>query len=128
MNNLEKLIKDFEAGETLPLIGTFMMNGENCDFCAAKEFCHSDESAEMGGANTRAYWLLMEYVEPDSLEKIAADAKKSYIGYWGCQGFCCQDCPAVIDGETPSERFSGYGCDRAMAFDVFRRLNALDAS
>lgn len=127
MNNLEKLIKDFETGETLPLIGTFMASGESCGLCAARTFCNSSESDEMGCADTRAYWLIMEYVEPDSIEKIQADAKKRFTDYWGCIDCCCQDCPAMVNGKTPDERFNVDNCCQAHSLDIHRRLSELDA-
>lgn len=126
MNNLEKILRDYENGNCSPLFGIFYNKDGvfDCDDCRARGVCLDFEG---GCAETRARWLSMEYVEPDSLEKIAADAKERFIEYWGCQDFCCQDCPATIDGETPDKSFGVGDCVKAQACDILRRLRALDA-
>lgn len=59
--------------------------------------------------------------EPDTIERIRADAVKNFDKYWGCEGVCCSDCPAKVDGKKPYERYGTEVCGTAMLKDVVRR-------
>ena len=63
---------------------------------------------------------------PDTQERIDEDANKSTSEYWGCAGIDCDSCPALVDLETPSERYNTGGCQRAMVLDLLRRQRELD--
>ena len=85
-------------------------------------------------------WILPQYFPgervkrpiEDTWERLEEDVAKSYADYWGCGGLLCSECPAVVDGERPLERF---GCDEypevskcctvAKARDIVRRAKAL---
>lgn len=126
MNNLEKLLEQHQNGECEPLFGVMNQGlSEKCSLCPLDgNVCTSME--ELGCAETRARWLLAEYVEPDSWEKIEADAMKKPLYYWGCNEIdSCGDCPAKIDGETPKDRYGVVFCREAQQLDIVRRCKAL---
>lgn len=58
-------------------------------------------------------------VEPDTQEKIDADAKKICCEYWGKPQIGCDDC-------THSSHQSGISCERNMLHDILRRQRELD--
>ena len=64
----------------------------------------------------------LTHKQPDTLERIEADAMKMSSDYWGCDGAECHNCPAVVDGKKPYERYenSGY-CAAAQKLDLLRR-------
>jgi hypothetical protein len=125
MNNLEKMLQDYEATENhATLIKFFMFGGfPDCDNCYVRDFCDKDKGR--GCSATRARWLLQEHEEHDSWEKIEADAADDVVSYWGCSGVDCSECPAKIDGKRPKERFNAWGCDTAQRIDLVRRCKAL---
>lgn len=61
--------------------------------------------------------------EPDTLERIEADAIKADAEYWGCVGVTtCKNCPALVNGESPDERYGVEGsCQSAMMLDLLQR-------
>ena len=68
---------------------------------------------------------------PDTQERIDADKQKHVYKYWGCDYCGCDDCPAVVDGERPFERF-GFGecvtgCEKAMGYELALRQAQLAA-
>lgn len=69
-----------------------------------------------------AAWLTHE--EPDSLERIDADARNARIGavsYWRCGDDPCDKCPATVGGETPRERYGVMDCRTAATLDLLAR-------
>jgi hypothetical protein len=122
MNNLEKLLQDYEATKD-NIDAALLLGIIECSNCPASDFCKgiNNDSCSI----TRLSWLLQEYVERDSWEKIEADASASVPCYWGCSGFNCNKCPAKIDGKRPHERFNTRGCDLAQQIDLIRRCKAL---
>ena len=71
----------------------------------------------------RADYLTHE--RPDSWERLEEDASKSYCSYWGCDGIPCYDCPAIVDGKRPDERYDAPNCSEAVKSDIVRRAKAL---
>lgn len=73
--------------------------------------------------------LEREYVpkeEPDSLEKIEADARKDGYVYWNCRDIIrCSDCPAMINGKNPKEYYKAAYCREAQTIDLLRRQREL---
>lgn len=65
--------------------------------------------------------------EPDTQEKIDADALKDVWEYWGCNGVGCSKCPALLDGKTPRERYGTECCSDSRNLDLLRRQRELDA-
>ncbi len=65
--------------------------------------------------------------EPDTQERIDAGARKSFADYWGCGDANCDNCPATIDGQTPSDRYGSVYCRSAQTLDLLRRQRELDA-
>lgn len=59
--------------------------------------------------------------QPDSLERIEADAMKELWHYWGCSGAICAECPALIDGKTPKGHYHTDSCEYARVLDLLRR-------
>ncbi len=64
----------------------------------------------------------LTHKQPDTLERIEADASKMYSDYWGCGGVGCSECPAMVDGKKPYERYeTTNGCLIAQKLDMLRR-------
>lgn len=61
----------------------------------------------------------------DSWERLTEDALKDMVDYWSCRGINCSDCPAVVDGEYPYQRYDTDGCKSAVAADIVARAKAL---
>lgn len=64
--------------------------------------------------------------EPDSQERIDRDALKGEYEYWGCTGSECHNCPALVDGKKPSQRYGILFCGSATRLDLLRRQRELD--
>ena len=62
---------------------------------------------------------------PDSWWRLREDARKGYTAYWGCIGFCCDKCPALVDGKKPNERYGTAGCHMAKQLDLLARAERL---
>lgn len=59
----------------------------------------------------------------DTLESIENDARKSYPKYWKCSDAWCDNCPAIVDGKKPHERYAtNEDCENAKALDLLRRM------
>ena len=123
MNNLEKLLADYRNDDDVQLLRVFdpMCDREYCPVFAS---CSTNPAKSC--AETRATWLLAEYVEPDSWEKVRADVEKGVANYWGCEGEVCDHCPAMVNGETPDDRLNVESCLTAQAMDIFFRIRALN--
>ena len=64
----------------------------------------------------------LTHKQPDSLERIEADARKNSIDYWGCGDAECSCCPAMVDGKKPYERYETTNeCRIAQRLDLLRR-------
>ena len=60
--------------------------------------------------------------KPDSIERIEKDAEKRFDVYWKCSGIDCSNCPAIIDGKKPDERYETIGdCLNAQKLDLLYR-------
>ena len=70
-----------------------------------------------------ASWLTHE--RHDSWERLREDARKYYAEYWGCIDFCCDKCPALVDGKSPNERYGKDGCYTAEKLDLVARAERL---
>lgn len=62
---------------------------------------------------------------PDSWWRLREDVRKDYTAYWGCIGFCCDKCPALVDGKKPNERYGTAGCHMAKQLDLLARAERL---
>lgn len=71
----------------------------------------------------------LTHKEPDTQERIDAEALLYYTEYWRCGGIDCDKCPAVDeDGKRPNKRYGTFGsCTKAMLLDLLRRQRELDA-
>lgn len=77
-----------------------------------------------------AFWVPADKVtveEPDTQERIDADALKPFREYWGCTEKLCYECPAKIDGKRPVEYYDTLGCGYAKILNLLRRQLELDA-
>lgn len=70
-------------------------------------------------------WTWVSHERPDSWWRLREDARKGYTAYWGCIGFCCDKCPALVDGKKPSERYGTAGCHMAKQLDLLARAERL---
>lgn len=68
---------------------------------------------------------LLTHERPDSWERLREDARKDYTAYWCCIGFCCDKCPALVDGKSPKERYGVESCKYAMMLDLVARAERL---
>lgn len=72
----------------------------------------------------------LTHEEPDTQERIDADALKSCVKYWDCDDFSCGKCPALIDGKKPVEFYEldpiHDSCHEAQKLDLLRRQRELD--
>lgn len=72
---------------------------------------------------------LADVLDPrDTQERIDEDALKTTVEYWDCGSILCADCPAMIDGATPYERYglNEINCSTAKTLDLLRRQRELD--
>lgn len=67
----------------------------------------------------------LTHERPDSWERLEEDANKNYATYWECDRIPCYDCPAIVDGKKPDERYCALNCLEAMKSDLVRRARAL---
>lgn len=132
---------DFRDGEDF---------GAWLDRCALKRPCYEDGEPVRDSSEWKAimisldgsrFQLLKSYPDglcfagspvmrpdPDTQERIDADAVKGSNDYWGCHGYQCLQCPSLLDGENPCERYdTGTDCGKAMRLDLLRRQRELDA-
>ena len=70
-------------------------------------------------------WSWVSHECQDSWESLHEDARKVYTAYWGCIGLRCDECPALVDGKNPSERYDTIWCDMAMQLDLVARAERL---
>lgn len=61
----------------------------------------------------------------DSWEQLESDANKDVVDYWGCASRSCYACPAMIDGQTPNDRYGCRSCKIAEHLDIIRRAKKL---
>ncbi len=80
-----------------------------------------DEDCELCYTDPR----LLAHERPDSWGRLREDVRKDYTAYWGCIGFCCDKCPALVDGKKPSERYDTAGCHTAEQLDLLVRAERL---
>lgn len=69
--------------------------------------------------------LSVTHTRPDSWEQLESDANKDVVDYWGCASRSCYACPAMIDGQTPNDRYGCRSCKIAEHLDIIRRAKAL---
>lgn len=67
----------------------------------------------------------LTHTPTDSWEKLREDSLLGAIDYWGCGSVNCGYCTAVVDGETPLERYNVECCDDAMRLDLIARAEKL---
>lgn len=67
----------------------------------------------------------LTHKRPDSWEKLREDARKSHVDYWGCKGEDCAECPALIDGLSPDDRYDTTNCVAAGRLDIIARAEKL---
>lgn len=81
-----------------------------------------------GGGYTCGYPMpeQVTHREPDSQERIDRDAVKGEYEYWGCTGSECHNCPALVDGKKPNQRYGILWCGSATRLDLLRRQRELD--
>ena len=77
------------------------------------------------GGYCRADYLTHERPIVDTWERLEEDAEKDYVNYWGCERIPCYDCPAIVDGKKPDERYIVANCSEAVKCDLVRRARAL---
>lgn len=89
-----------------------------------------------GCAVRRECWDEICLLPEDTQEKIDKDAVKEPARYWGCDERSCYECPAVVDGLKPYERYKRHlgdmpdgqtirMCIKAQRLDLLRRQREL---
>lgn len=78
-----------------------------------------------GGVEFRDAAKDLTHTSPDSWERLEEEADKDVVDYWGCAGRSCYACPAMIDGQTPSDRYGCMSCKIAERLDIIRRAKKL---
>ena len=68
---------------------------------------------------------MFSHKQPDSLERVEEDARKTTWDYWKCYKTDCLSCPVRIDGKNPRERYGTGRCQTAMALDLLYRQRKL---
>ena len=63
----------------------------------------------------------LTHKQPDTIERIEADAMKVFSNYWGCGEAECRCCPSMVDGKKPYERYATEGCGAAQRIDLLQR-------
>ena len=64
----------------------------------------------------------LTHKQPDTSERIEADAMKVFSNYWGCGEAECRCCPSMVDGKKPYERYVADGNSRtAQKLDLLQR-------
>ena len=103
----------------------FVDNAEAFDVLGVES--DGDELVHIGrndGTSTDA-WVSpgeLTHKQPDTLERIEADAMKMYNDYWGCGDAECHCCPVKVDGKRPCERYGDdVSCLDAQRLDLLRR-------
>lgn len=61
----------------------------------------------------------------DSFERIRKDKEKAMPEYWGCTGKSCYNCPSMVNGCNPMERYHVCSCEEAQKLDISRRLQKM---
>lgn len=90
--------------------------------------CHLKSTDSAAQCRTGRIYVdpdLLARERPDSWERLCEDAAKGDIEYWGCEGHYCEECPAMVGGETPSERYGTANCYNAMQLDIVARAERL---
>lgn len=67
----------------------------------------------------------LTHTPPDSWERLREDARKSHVDYWGCKGDTCAECPALIGGLSPDDRYDAANCVVAGRLDILTRAEKL---
>ena len=102
----------------------FVDNAEAFDVLGVES--DGDELVHIGrndGTSTDA-WVSpgeLTHKQPDTLERIEADAMKMFDGYWGCGDAECYCCPVEVDGKKPYDRYGTDSCAKAQRLDLLRR-------
>lgn len=129
-----------EVGDTV-----YILPGEHCDRVPIKGFAAGDKCivgnilnpnhrTKRGSILARSEKRVVGYPapeqvthrEPDTQKRIDRDALKDQYEYWGCMGSCCPQCPVLVDGKKPSERYGVLWCSDAIRLDLLRRQRELD--
>lgn len=61
----------------------------------------------------------------DTQRAIDEDAAKTAAEYWGCERLACDECPALVGGRTPRERYGTARCGTAMKIELLQRRREL---
>lgn len=95
---------------------------QDCSFCAD---CKTEGDNLANCVHGVMEWLNQPYIEPDSWLKWEEDMLKLITDYWGCTGSFCKNCPSMIDGKRPRERYGVDTCGYAMRKELVIRAKKL---
>ena len=105
----------FEDGEPVKVGDLVLWNdGES------KRVEHITVEVDLEGS-CGTYNAILKRPQPDTLERIEADAMQTFTDYWGCCDAGCSECPNAVDGKKPHERYETVDCIRAQKLDLLRR-------
>ena len=110
----------FEDGEPVKVGDLVLWNDGG-----AKRVEHITVEVDLEGS-CGTYNSVLKRPEIDTLKRIEEDASKTFSDYWGCGDAVCSDCPAVVDGKRPCERYeTDENCAAAQRLDLLRRQREL---
>ena len=106
----------FEDGDPVKVGDMVMWNDGG-----AKRVEHIAVEVDLEGS-CGTYNSVLKRPEIDTMERIEADAMKKFNDYWGCGETWCSNCPAMVDGKRPCERYeTTESCAAAQRLDLLRR-------
>lgn len=111
-----------KPGDKIFLVGLF----EPCEVCGF-EFKNDKILVRIVSEDEAHVHISMEpekltHDPTDTLDRIEADARKATNVYWECISSECDECPAIVDGKKPWERYETRGsCSNAQKLDLLRR-------
>lgn len=92
---------------------------------ADRPLCECTYKYEGCAARVHKNPCILTHTPPDSWEKLREDARKVHMDYWGCGDAYCVECPALIDGDTPTDHYHVTNCSGAQKLDIIHRAEKL---
>ncbi len=113
----------FDDGSPVGISDAFDVNGRE-DYVESIVFSRGSITIHGEGNNDVVLMDGAKLKRSDSVGKIYYDATLSLSAYWDCDDRTCDECPNVVDGERPYERFEVDNCVKAMTIDLLDRMRA----
>jgi hypothetical protein len=115
-------VKDADTGrKVIPDCMEFYYDGD----CQMWTLVDHRDTHRNTTCNKHGLTTFERYVEPDSLERIQEDARKTAIEYWQCIDANCETCVERFDGKTPLDYYGVPLCTEAQTLDLIERTRKL---